>query len=65
LVDILIREVPDDVVARLGLSRAEFLRRSLASSAKASSGPVTTEDLDRFATRFADLGDLEVMRRAW
>jgi ribbon-helix-helix CopG family protein len=72
LVDILIREVPEDVVAaidakaaKLGLSRAEYLRRSLASSAKASSGPVTAEDLDRFATRFPDLGDSEVMRRAW
>jgi hypothetical protein len=26
---------------------------------------VTTMDLERFAARFGDLGDPEVMRRAW
>ena len=28
-------------------------------------GPVTTDDLDRFAETFRDLGDRDLMRRAW
>ena len=67
--DILIRDVPDDVVAaldanarRVGLTRAEFLRRILAEQ---QSPPVTREHLNRFAERTADLGDPEVMAAAW
>ena len=67
--DILIRDVPDEVVAaldanarRAGLTRAEFLRRVLADQ----QGPtVTREQLNRFAQRTADLGDPEVMAAAW
>jgi len=72
MADILIRDVPDDVVAaidakanQMGLSRTEYLRRSLTSDAKASGGTVTSADLSRFAETFADLGDPEIMRRAW
>lgn len=69
VVDILIRDVPDDVVEaldanaqRAGLTRAEYLRRVLA----AQQGPaVTREQLNRFAERTADLGDPEVMAAAW
>lgn len=69
--DILIRDVPDDVVAaidakaqRAGLSRAEYLRRAL-SRERGDSGHVTVDDLTQFAQTFADLDDPEVMGRAW
>lgn len=67
--DILIRDVPDDVVAaldanaqRAGLTRAEYLRRVLADQ---QAPPLTRAQLDRFAERTADLGDPEVMAAAW
>lgn len=70
--DVLIRDVPEDVLEaidadaeRMGLSRSEYLRRMLARSATASRASVTVEDLFRFADVFADLADPEVMRRAW
>jgi hypothetical protein len=70
--DVLIRDVPvedlariDAHAARLGLSRTEYLRRRLRQEAARPVGPVTTADLHKFAARFADLGDPEVMRRAW
>src|ERR1700735_3056961 len=69
--DRLIRAVPDDVIAavdarasRLGLSRSEYVRRRLAQDAAAGQA-VTTQDLARFADVFADLGDPDVMSRAW
>ena len=70
--DILIRDVPDDVVAaidakaqRAGLSRTEYLRRALSRERSEESGAVTVEDLARFAQTFADLDDAEVMGEAW
>lgn len=70
MTDVLIRDVPDDVLAaidgrakRLGLSRAEYLRRALVRERAA--GPVSVDDLQRFADTFADLQDDEVMRGAW
>ncbi len=72
MVDVLIRDVPEDVVAvidadasRLGLSRNEYLRRKLTLEIAAAGDAVTVEDLSRFADTFADLGDPEVMRQAW
>jgi Ribbon-helix-helix protein, copG family len=72
MADLLIRDVSDDVVARLdakatrlGLSRSEYLRRRLAEDAQAEAGGVTLDDLRRTATVFADLADPEVMGRAW
>jgi len=72
MTDLLIRDVPEEVVAaidanakRLGLSRSEYVRRTLARSAAAASGPVTVDDLSRFASTFPDLADPEVMRQAW
>jgi hypothetical protein len=71
MTDMLIRDVPDDVIAavdarasRLGLSRSEYVRRRLAQDAM-TSAPVTTRDLGRFAETFADLADPAVMSRAW
>jgi len=70
--DILIRDVPDEVIAavdarasRLGLSRSEYVRRRLAQDAASAGLAVTTQDLARFAEVFADLGDPEVMLQAW
>jgi hypothetical protein len=72
MTDVLIRDVPDDVIAaldshasRLGLSRSEYVRRRLAQDAVASGGPVSTEDLERFASAFSDLADPEVTSQAW
>ena len=68
MTDILVRDVPDHVVAaldaraaRLGLSRSEYLRRRLAQEAVTSPQPVTVGDLTAFAETFADLADSEVM----
>jgi hypothetical protein len=55
----------DAKAQRAGLSRTEYLRRSLSRERNEDVGAVTVEDLAQFAVVFADLGDLEVMRRAW
>jgi hypothetical protein len=72
MTDMLIRDVPDDVIAaldaharRLGLSRTEYVRRRLALDAAVSDSPVSTGDLARFARTFGDLADPDVMSRAW
>jgi len=69
--DVLIRDLPDHVVAaidanahRLGLSRNEYLRRTLAIEARPR-GAVTVADLKRSAGVFADLDDPDVMSGAW
>lgn len=70
--DVLIRDVPDDVLAaveshatKLGLSRNEYLRRQLAQDAMRSTTPVTMDDLRWFTDTFSDLADPEVMQQAW
>lgn len=74
MTDILIRDVPDDVVAaidakatRVGLSRAEYLRRALEREGTPApdSDPVTVTHLQRFADLASDLDDPEVMSGAW
>lgn len=72
MADLLIRDVPDDVVAAvdtganaLGLSRSEYIRRMLARESAGRRGQVTVDDLAQFAETFADLDDPEVMRQAW
>lgn len=72
MTDMLIRDVPDDVVAavdarasRLGLSRSEYVRRRLAQDAASVGTGVSTEDLDRFSTLFGDLGNPDVISQAW
>jgi hypothetical protein len=72
MTDLLIRDVPDEVVAavdarasRLGLSRSEYVRRRLAQDAVSAGPTVTTQDLAQFAEVFADLDDPAVMSRAW
>ena len=70
--DILIRDVPDDVLsaidaraARLGLSRTEYLRRRLASEVAGSTAEVSTNHLRAFAVEFGDLADPHLMSGAW
>lgn len=69
--DVLIRDVPDDVLAsidahasRLGLSRTEYLRRRLAQDALGDSA-VSVEQLRVFGETYGDLGDESVMSGAW
>lgn len=70
--DVLIRDLPDDVLAGLdaraadlGLSRVEYIRRRLAQDARAMRVPVTGEHLQRFAQAVAGLADEKLMREAW
>ncbi len=72
MADVLIRDVPDAVLAgvdahaaRLGVSRVEYIRRRLAADAATASGPVSVQDLREFANRFADLANDEVIDAAW
>ncbi|MFI5711533.1 antitoxin [Kribbella sp. NPDC051620] len=70
--DVLIRDVPDEVLAvidhrasHLGLSRSEYLRRQLSQEAGRSDDPVTVADLKRFSQTARDLADPDVMDQAW
>lgn len=70
--DVLISDVPDDVLAildsraaNLGLSRNEYLRRRLSQDAGRAEGSVTVEDLRRFSRRFGDLADPDTLGPAW
>lgn len=72
MADLLIRDVPDEVVAaidlraaRLGLSRTEYLRRQLTRGVTDGEHGMTVEDFRRFSGSFADLDDDSVMRAAW
>jgi plasmid stability protein len=72
MTDILIRNMPDDVIAalaaharRLGLSLTDYVRRRLAQDAAVTDSPVSTVDLARFAGTFSDLADPDVTSRAW
>ena len=72
MADILIRDLPDEVLAaidakarRAGLSRTEYIRRTLSREGSDGSPEVRVEDLLDFARTFADLGDPDVMRGAW
>lgn len=72
MADILIRDLPDDVLAaidakarRVGLSRTEYIRRTLSREGADSSTAVTVADLESFSQTFSDLSDEDVMKRAW
>lgn len=71
MTDILIRDVPDDVLAaidsrakRVGLSRAEYLRRTLERE-RIRPAAVSVEQLARTASLAQDLEDPTVMSGAW
>lgn len=70
--DLLIRDFPaddldllDDQAHRLGLSRAEYLRRQLQQTARRSVRHVTSADLAALSSLISDLGDESVMGQAW
>ncbi|MEV0795617.1 ribbon-helix-helix protein, CopG family [Kribbella sp. NPDC050459] len=70
--DVLIRDVPDDVLAVIdkraagqGLSRSEYLRRLLSREAARSEVVVTLADLQRLSELARDVEDPEVMDQAW
>lgn len=70
--DILIRGVPDDVVHaidakahRAGLSRTEYLRRTLTRERDTDGPAVSVHDLAQFSETFADLASGKIMDRAW
>ena len=72
MADMLIRDVPDAVVAavdahavRLGLSRSEYVRRRLAQDADVSGSSVAVSALVRLAALTAALADPDVMDDAW
>lgn len=72
MTDILIRDVPDEVLAaidakakRVGLSRTAYLRRALERERVLDAGPVSVEQLERVAKLAADLDDPDVMSDAW
>jgi hypothetical protein len=72
MADVLIRDVPDAVLAgvdahaaRLGLSRVEYIRRRLAADSATANAPVSVQDLREFADRMSDLANDEVMDTAW
>ena len=72
MTDILIRGVPDEVLAaidakakRVGLSRTEYLRRVLERERVTDTGPVSVDQLRLVATLAEDLDDPAVMSGAW
>ena len=71
MTDILIRDVPDDVLAaidakakRVGLSRTEYLRRALERE-RVPARRVSVEQLALTASLARDLDDPDVMSGAW
>jgi hypothetical protein len=70
--DLLIRDFPsedldllDGQAKRLGLSRAEYLRRQLRLTARRFDAEVTVSDLAHLNGLIVDLGDENVMGQAW
>ena len=72
MTDILIRDVPDEVLAaidarakRVGLSRTQYLRRALERERAQDAVPLRVEQLTRAAALAADLDDPGIMSGAW
>jgi plasmid stability protein len=70
--NLLIRDIPDDVVAaldseaaRLGLSRSEYVRRTLTQASERRHATATVADLAHFEETFTDLADDDLMDQAW
>ena len=74
--DILIRDVSDETLAELdaaagraGISRVEYVRRTLAAeadrAARGALSPLTRDDWTRLQDLTADLADDDVTRGAW
>ena len=72
MADLLIRDVSAELVsaldskaAALGLSRVEFLRRTLTREAQVSGSSVTEAHLTSLWEILPDLSDEGIMRGAW
>ncbi len=72
MTDILIRDVPDEVLAaidakakKVGLSRTEYLRRALERERTQANGPVDINQLAKLAALTQDLDNEDVMGDAW
>ncbi|MDQ1306478.1 MAG: hypothetical protein QG671_2310 [Actinomycetota bacterium] len=72
MADVLVRGLDESVIVELdrrakelGLSRAELLRRTVEQAARSRTGSLSRADWDRFDKASQDLGDAEVMSRAW
>lgn len=72
MADLLVRGVSESVLTQidaraqaLGLSRAEYVRRTLERDAQQSRVEVTLADFLQFSATFQDLKDDELMERAW
>ncbi|MDR1294125.1 MAG: ribbon-helix-helix protein, CopG family [Bifidobacteriaceae bacterium] len=72
MTDVLVRNVSKDDLARLdrvaervGLSRAEYLRRLIAEQVEAPAKDLTVGDLHQFTQATIDLDNPDVMRGAW
>jgi len=72
MTDILIRDVPEEVLAaidakakQVGLSRTEYLRRTLARERVKETGPISIEQLRQVGALTEDLDDPTVIASAW
>ena len=72
MADLLIRDVPNELVLALdakadalGLSRVEFLRRTISREVAISTDSVTEQHLFDLVQLLPDLADEETMRGAW
>jgi len=72
MADLLIRDISPELVnaldekaSALGLSRVEFLRRTLSREAQVSVDSVTEAHLVALLELLPDLADEEIMRGAW
>ncbi|MBL7490123.1 antitoxin [Frankia sp. AgB1.9] len=76
MADLLIRDVPDGVIAELdaaaaraGVSRVEYLRRTLSAEAERAARethqPLAPADWALLGELISDLDDTEIMREAW
>jgi len=72
MADLLIRDVSPEILAALdskasalGLSRVEYVRRTLAQSLSASTESVTEKHLSELLELLPDLADEKIMEQAW
>lgn len=72
MADLLIRDLTPEVLAALeskaallGLSRAEYIRRTLTQEARLGTESVTEQHLASLLEQLPDLANKEVMENAW
>ena len=72
MTDLLIRDITPEILialdakaSALGISRVEYVRRTLAQSLSASTESVTEEHLSGLLELLPDLVDEKIMEQAW